>query len=334
MAKLKTSAKGQLERMVEASAKQVKKSVRKKTAQSLGYLPGNVAHRLQEQIDEFGRTIQNIPLTMIKLNENIRKNYSEDSLATLATSLEQDGLIQFPTLCLKLSPDGTARLICRNGHRRILAAKRLGWNSVDCMILSFDSASQELYHTINANINENVFYLDLALAYQEAANLGESDADVGKRVGVNERTVGWYRRLALMPASCRDLCRQYPDIFNATWAIKLARKGVLPKESDLLQLMKTYLDQKIHGSTATSRSANKDRLLRQKARHSLRKIVAQLKTDEEQILIRNLLNQLTLGGFLSKQAYEKLQKDLFAPAGDKSHTHTAVRGKRTRSKRA
>lgn len=314
MAKLEASAKDKLTKMVASSAKLAKNSSSRKSLQGKKNLSDEAAARLFEQIQKLGRTIQKIPIRIIEINENIRKHYSQKNLETLAASLDQDGLIQFPTLCLKRSSKGPARLICRNGHRRILAAQMLGWESIDCVILSFESASQELYHIINANLNENVFYLDLASAYQEASNLGESDRAIAQRVGVNERTVGWYRRLALMPSRCSELCRQNPEIFNATWAIKLARKGALPKEADLWELMQQCLGEKSRKGASVN-TPLRDHGPRRLARQNLRNFVKEMKSEDERDLLSNFLRQLMLGGFLSKTSHEKLLKDFF----DSSH---------------
>ncbi|MCX6128778.1 MAG: ParB N-terminal domain-containing protein [Proteobacteria bacterium] len=194
-------------------------------------IPVSVYAQLQAQIDKNGKTIQKVPLESIKLDENIRESYDEQGLKVLAESMQRDGLIQFPTLCLKATPSGEFSLVCKNGHRRILAAKLLGWQLIESVILPFASARDELYHTIAANLREDVFYLDLAQAYQQAHHLGESDTSIAERVGVNVRTVGWYRRLTKLPSECQVLCRQYPDLFNATWAIKLARKEKQAKDS-------------------------------------------------------------------------------------------------------
>ena len=132
-------------------------------------------------------------------------------------------------------------MVCKNGHRRILSAKLLGWAKIDCIIVPFDNEKEELYHTINANLRENVFYLDIALAYQEAARIGEKDAVIAERVGVNVRTVGWYEGLTKMSATCQRLCRQHSEMFTATWAVKLARQGELPPSRKLEAMMRQMI---------------------------------------------------------------------------------------------
>lgn len=242
MVSMKKSAANHLQKMVTGAAKQVKPNGRdeKSESQEQGGLPRNVAEKILHLIETQGKTLQNVPIDYIDLNENIRSRYDKAGLETLANSIKNDGLIQAPTLCLKKDDDGY-KLVCKNGHRRVLAAKMLGWKKIECFVVQFETAVSELYVTLNANLQENVFYLDIAKAYQEAADLGESDKSIAERVGVSDRTVGWYRRLCTMSPACIQLVRDNPEFFNATWAILLSRKGPLPAADVLENWMRLML---------------------------------------------------------------------------------------------
>ena len=218
MASIRKSAHANLESMVRGAGRAVRKSPSKSTGKTGKFISPAMYRQLNEMIERSSKTIQSIPLSMIDIGDNIRSQYDEDKLKTLARSLEQEGLIQFPTVCMKKQAGGY-RFLCRNGHRRVLAAKLNGWKSIECMIIPFNSAKDELYHLINANLKEDVFYLDLAFAYQDASEMGESDSSIAERVGMNARTIGWYRRLCKMNGACQKLCRQYPSLFTATWAL-------------------------------------------------------------------------------------------------------------------
>jgi ParB/RepB/Spo0J family partition protein len=199
-------------------------------------LPEAVASSLEQKIAARGYTLQKLPPALIKLDENVRRSYDDETIAILAESLKKDGLIQFPTLHLK-ERGGCKELVCVNGHRRVLAARRLGWELIECRVMAFDSTKEQLYHAINANMSEDVFYLDLAQAYANAVKFGEADQDIADRVGVNVRTVRQFLRLATMSQACAQLAREYAKLFSPTWAIKLARKGELPPEGVLYPQM-------------------------------------------------------------------------------------------------
>jgi len=272
--------------------------------------------QLTALIEKNGRTIQKVPLESIQLDENIRETYDEVALKHLADSLEKDGLIQFPTLALKEhAKAGATAFVCKNGHRRILAAKSLGWKAIECIILPFASARDELYHTIAANLREDVFYLDMASAYQQAAHLGESDQAIAERSGVNPRTVGWYRRLTRMSSECQTLCRQHSDLFNATWAIKLARLGELPVHAVLLKQMQAMIArQKAFSQEPQGDKAEKtvDKGAVKASRDQLKGIFTAA-TDESKFAW-NLVDQLCTAGYLTPKVVDRLRRNFIQTA--------------------
>lgn len=297
-----------LDRMVKGAAKAVETGKVRKIMG--GQLSKNVVQKIKQQIAANGRTIQSVPIDIIDIGANIRKTYSEEKLDQLANSLSQDGLIQFPTLGLK-KVSGDYKLICRNGHRRILAAKKLGWSKVDCVILPFSSIREELYHSINANIREDMFYLDLADTYQDAADLGESDSGIAKRVGLNSRTIGWYRRLASISGKCRALIRQHPDVFNATWAVNLARRGPIPDAQKLEKLMRDRIARK----DVAERGPSKSVAHRRRKDDTIAQLRRQFHTRGGKDRSRwafGFLKDLSQAGLISEKALQKIEKEVFS----------------------
>lgn len=297
MPSIEKASKTQLQKMVKGAARRAK---RDKATSKKPQLKPEAIEKLKAQMQAHGKSIQKIPLELIDVDENIRERYDEAKLNQLAESLQTDGLIQFPSLCLR-SHRHESKLICRNGHRRILAAKKLGWKTIECTIIPFDSAKEELYHTINANLREDVFYLDMAFAYEQASKLGETDELIAKRVGLNPRTIGWYRRLCSMSQSCQNLCRKYPDVFTATWAIKLARQGELPEARKLEKLMLNMLNMgSSKAKQETAHSAAKNQLktwLGEQTRHHA--------------FAKEFLKGLSEAGYLNDKALKKIEKNLF-----------------------
>lgn len=330
MGSMRETAKKNLENMVKGAAREVSStragaSSQSKTATepSAKTLSKATYQQLQDQIAKHGKTIQKVPLESIRLHENIREAYDGEGLKVLAASIDKEGLIQYPTICLKDEGSEPA-FVCKNGHRRILAAKLLGWKVIECVILPFASARDELYHTIAANLREDVFYLDMAAAYQQASRLGESDQEIADRVGVNVRTVSWYRRLTKMSAECQGLCRRHPDLFHATWAIKLARQGELPPPAALLKLMenlllkKSKLDEAAEDSAVVegiSEAAQREQ--KNAAREALRHMFSHDAGQGHMQFAWNLLNQLSLAGYMSPKQMERIRKQ-FAPGASKA----------------
>lgn len=88
------------------------------------------------------------------------------------------------------------------------------------------------------------FYLDRARTYQAASAVGRTDADIAADVGLSARTVRWYRRIAASPPECESLIRAYPKVFDATWAMRVARRGPLAALPSLLIEMHRHLAQR------------------------------------------------------------------------------------------
>lgn len=313
VASMQHSAHKNLERMVKGAAiasRQDRKKASKSTSRSR-YLSSEQYQKLSKQIQTSGKTVQAVPLEMIDMSENIRSSYDDEKLESLAHSLTHDGLIHFPTVCMKKVASGRYRFHCRNGHRRILAARTLGWKNIDCVVISFETAQEELYHTINGNLSEDVFYLDLARAYDGAAQLGESDQQIADRVGVNVRTVGWYRRLVRMNRNCQELCRRHSDIFTATWAIKLARKGPLPPASVLEKIMKAML----HGESIRhiEEKVSPEQVKQRKdATRSIQSMLKKGRVDNQAMFTENLLTNLSQAGYISSRTLKKIHRDFFS----------------------
>ena len=342
MPSIEQRSKNHLKKMVEGAGRSLAQSrTGKRTKQVLN----NAAYQqIMDQIKAKGKTIQNIPIELIQLHENIRETYDDQKLSQLASSLREDGLIQFPTLCIRKIKSGQFQLICRNGHRRILAAKKLGWKRIECTIIAFETAKAELYHTINANLREDVFYLDLAQAYQDATDLGESDQAIAERVGVNVRTVGWYRRLTEMAVSCQRLCRQHPELFNATWAIKLARSGPIPASNILEPLMHKMIaagrswQPDLSEGAADAASAKSDKSLeRQKQQGIAKQRLVELGRKplfkNHASVVGELLQCMAQAGYLTEANLKRLQKELLEDKAGLSFVKKSV-GKARGSRRS
>ncbi len=337
MATMREAAKKNLEKMVKGAAREVSSSRPGASAQAVPAVSENsqrsvskaVYQQLQDQIAKHGKTIQKVPVESIRLHENIRETYQSEALQSLVHSMEKEGLIQYPTVCLKDEGSEPA-FVCKNGHRRIMAAKQLGWKTIECVILPFASARDELYHTIAANLREDVFYLDLAAAYQQASRLGESDQAIADRIGVNMRTVSWYRRLTKMSAECQALCRQHPELFGATWAIKLARQGELPAPALLLKQMQAMLARQQALASGQDSGAKVELSKEQKlaAREQLKQMFGSESGATQVQFAWNLLHQLTQAGLVSQKQLERIRKQ-YAPGASKGGSRSKAAEKAT-----
>ena len=99
-----------------------------------------------------------IPLSLIKVEENVRKQYSPDdkSIEELATSLKTYGQLP-PIRVYETASNGYAILF---GHRRYYAAKKAGIEELKCIICDNPATTDRLYtrelavtvHTFSASV--------------------------------------------------------------------------------------------------------------------------------------------------------------------------------------
>lgn len=83
-----------------------------------------------------------IPISSIKVRKRIRKDNGD--ISTLASSMQRHG--QLHPLAV------TSKFVLVSGYRRLLAAKSLGWDSVDVMIIDKKNKLELLELELDENL--------------------------------------------------------------------------------------------------------------------------------------------------------------------------------------
>jgi ParB family chromosome partitioning protein len=99
-----------------------------------------------------GCYLADIPLDEIRMLEQVRQDYPEESIGELADSIRSQGLLQ----PIQLKREGAVYRIVY-GHRRFLAVKRLGWPTIKALV---DYAADE--EILARQIVENIQREDLS----------------------------------------------------------------------------------------------------------------------------------------------------------------------------
>jgi ParB/RepB/Spo0J family partition protein len=123
-----------------------------------------------------------IPLNLISVQENIRKQYGPDdkSIEELAESLKTYGQLQ-PICVYETSPNGYAILF---GHRRYYAAQKAGIGELKCIIRDNPTTTDKLYiQAIENEQNEGLSASDREDYITILLNAGETSADICKKMG-------------------------------------------------------------------------------------------------------------------------------------------------------
>lgn len=150
------------------------------------------------------REDRNVPIEFISPNpHNPRRNFAEDDLADLASSIREHGIVQ-PVIVRSSSADGRFEIIA--GERRWRAAQRAGLNEVPVIVRDVDDRV-----ALELAIIENVQRSDLnpveeAAGYQQLMDEHNyTQADLGQVIGKSRSHVANTLRLLKLPQSVRDM---------------------------------------------------------------------------------------------------------------------------------
>ena len=144
------------------------------------------------------QSIGEIEISLIEANPNQpRREFSEESLAELAESIKELGIIQ--PITLRKSDNGRYQIIA--GERRFRASQLAGKTTIPAYIVRADEEETMEMALIENIQREDLNALEIALAYQqliEQHNL--SQEQLSKRVGKGRATIANFLRLLKLPA--------------------------------------------------------------------------------------------------------------------------------------
>ena len=168
----------------------------------LSALMGEAPRPAIANLDSDSDSVRSIGITQIRANPmQPRKNFDEDSLAELASSISQHGVLQ-PILVRRLGDD--FEIIA--GERRWRAAQRAQLHAIPALVRDdSDAASAEIALIENIQ-RQDLNAIEEAEGYKALiANHGHGQDAVGKLVGKSRSHVANLLRLLDLPASVREM---------------------------------------------------------------------------------------------------------------------------------
>ncbi len=153
-----------------------------------------------------GERVQLLPLTQLMANPGQpRRYFDEAALAELATSIQENGLIQ-PLVVRPLS-DEEYQIIA--GERRYRAAILAGCKEVPCIVRRLDD-SQALEMALIENIQrEDLQPLEEAASFQELLeSCGYTQETLAGKIGKSRPYISNSLRLLTLPEAVQELLRQ------------------------------------------------------------------------------------------------------------------------------
>lgn len=154
--------------------------------------------------DISGDLVQKIPVGKIQPNRfQPRRNFDEATLAELAESIRERGLLQ-PISVWKDKTNDHYELIA--GERRLRASKLAGLAEIDAIVKKDLDDEQKLGLSLIENIQrEDLNAVDTAQAYKQLMDaFGATQAEIAKRVGKSRAAVSNTLRLLELDAEIRQ----------------------------------------------------------------------------------------------------------------------------------
>ncbi len=278
--------------------------------------------KIFNEIQKSGKISLSVPISKIILDENVRSQFSQQSINELGESLKDVGLLHNIILEV-VERNGKFYFQCLSGKRRVLAAETISWSKIDADIILGKDPIESLYMGAIANLHESVFWLDNALLYSKLNAEGHTDEQIASRVKVNVRTVGWFRRLAKMSLACQNLVCAHQTLFNSKWAQELSRHGELPDDKVLEQNMIQMIAQKRTWHKIDSEVQQRigaTSIDKSDAIVQAHRVITNLES-EQLINTKNFLLALNQSGFITQSAFKKIQAEFFKETPMTSEIH-------------
>lgn len=177
-------------------------SKRDRLGKGLGALLGEY---LGEDDDETGALSRPLPIARIRPNPfQPRREFDEDELAELATSIRENGLLQ-PIVVRPAEGDEEAWELVA-GERRWRAVTRLGWKNVPAIVRAVDDRTLLVLALVENLQRASLSPLEEAEGYKQLAEEFDlSQKEIAETVGRDRSTVANSIRLLQLPATVRRL---------------------------------------------------------------------------------------------------------------------------------
>ena len=130
---------------------------------------------------------------------NPRTEFADGEIAELAQDIALRGILQ-PIVVYRLAEDGRYRIVF--GAKRLRAAKRAGFETVPVVI---GSEAHDTYAQVAENQKRHgLTAIDLARFIRSRGDAGESNAEIARRMGIDQTTVAHHLALLNLPPELDD----------------------------------------------------------------------------------------------------------------------------------
>lgn len=127
-----------------------------------------------------------VKLSEILMGDNPRQEFDETAMAELMQSMKHQGLLS--PIGLRLLPKGHLKIVF--GHRRYIAAQRLGWDTIEAIVVDVSDEKDALLKTSSENvIREAVSLPEQGRIFCSLVKKGMTGAQISVRMGCSKQFV-------------------------------------------------------------------------------------------------------------------------------------------------
>ncbi len=178
----------------------------KKLGRGLGAILDDVEAGYLKSIPQ--KTIQEIDINKIKTNPyQPRKNFDEESIDELASSIKKHGLMQ-PIIVIEDNEDKDKYILVA-GERRVRAAKKLGKSTIKAIISDITLKDLREYALIENIQREDLNALEIALSLKSLVDeFGFTHEELAKNIGKSRTYISNMLRLLTLPDNVKEKLSQ------------------------------------------------------------------------------------------------------------------------------
>lgn len=154
-----------------------------------------------------GERIVNIPINEIAPSPvQVRQYYDNLSLAELAKSIEEYGVIQ--PITVRKTEEGAYELV--SGERRLRASVIAGLETIPCIVIEADIQKSAVFSLLENLQREDLSFFEVAQSYKSLIReQGLTQEELARKVGKSQATISNKLRLLKLSPKVRKRIKEY-----------------------------------------------------------------------------------------------------------------------------
>jgi ParB/RepB/Spo0J family partition protein len=173
-----------------------------------------------------------VKISIALLDDSIHQNrlaYPEDEIEALAETMRAG---QLTPLRVRRKLDGRIEILA--GHRRKRAAEFLGWKFIECLVVVRSEKEAAFDVIVENETHQALSDFERAKGYRHLVELGVSQAELGRKIGVNRSLITNRMRFFALPAPVLAAIETHPTCMSHRWVPGLV--DILKDRKDLFDL--------------------------------------------------------------------------------------------------